>query len=76
MKRHASGLAVLVAAALMSGCSPETPSAPPTQTAQISPSPQPEPKGRPGRAAKKKNKVLGPATAKGRDSAVKLDPNL
>jgi hypothetical protein len=76
MKRHANGLAVLVAAALVSGCSPETPSPPVTETAQITPILPPEAKGRPGPAAKKKNKVLGPATAKSRDSAVKLDPNL
>jgi len=74
MRRPANGFVVLFAAALVSGCGPETPTAPPAETAQADPGLRPEFKGRTGTALKKKKKE--PGIAKPKDTAVKPAPNL
>ena len=74
MRRPANRLIVLFAAALVSGCNPDPPNAPPAEIAPADPGVRPELKARTGLALKKKKKE--PGNARPKDAAVKPNPNL
>ena len=74
MRRTASRLVILTAA-MLAGCSPENPKAPPPDVARVDPGIRPEPKGRGVPILKKRRRPPGPSIPP-RDAAVAPNPDL
>jgi predicted component of type VI protein secretion system len=75
MRRIACRLAVLFAATLVMGCTPETSTPPPTEPAQIDVIPKPDSTKRRVGANPKKKKLPGPSHSP-RPSSLTPNPNL